>query len=391
MRENPAVHGSLFRAFLNAGESLKLLLDGYVDHLESYRENAWYSLDEFNELLGLAKRYSNSGKILEQIGIEMMNAWYQHGPGQSMISTSLGFLKFQSSSAGFLSVVAGSRDIVGAFVLEELDEAKGMARVHSTTIFPRELERGILMGGLGLIGDLLYFTVDNNRNADDFDILFVDQHNRHTITWQSGLVSEEIEWRFRHHINITREKNQFWACINDTLNAAYAEMLMLATIDPLTAIYNRREFLRLADIELGKSRRNNYPLSLLYLDIDHFKSINDTYGHEAGDKALQEFAKLCKRECREYDVIGRLGGEEFCILLPLTAEDAALVLAERMLATTRDMVVKLPQTALSITISIGIAAHDGKSEIHELIRRADKALFHAKQSGRDRIAKADKP
>lgn len=386
MNEILRVHGSLFRAFLNAGESLRLLLEGNVEHLACYREDAWYELDEFKELIGLANRYANSGKILEQIGIEMMKAWYRPGPGHAVIASSLDFINLQTGSQGFVSVVSGPDECTGRFTLEQLDRHNGVARIHSSTIFPRELERGILIGGLGLTGDLLYYTVDNTQNKDDFDILFVDSENRLTIPWKKGNSLDEIHWRFRHHVNMTREKELFWACITDTLNSAYAEMRVLATLDPLTEVYNRREFLRLAGIELEKCRRNNYPVSLLYLDIDHFKHINDRYGHEVGDRALKDFAKLLRGECREYDLLGRLGGEEFCILLPIAKRDAVLALAERILAKTRGLVMELPQTRLGFTVSIGIALHEGRRTINELIGHADKAMLEAKQSGRDRIS-----
>lgn len=386
-RDLVKVHGSLFRAFLNAGASLKILLQGNVEHIESYLPNAWYSFDEFVQLLELTKRYTNSGTVLQQLGAEMMRAWYHQGPGRTLISSGVDFLTLQTSSAGFLSVIAGPPELVGSFILEQLDEEAGVARVRSTTICPREMERGVLMGGLGLIGDLLYYTVDNTRDADVFEISFVNRHNRHTLAWQPGVVLSETEWKFRHHVNMTQEKDQFWACINDTLNAAYSSLLELSTVDALTGVYNRRELLRLAEIELDKCKRNGTAMSVLYLDIDHFKRINDTYGHGIGDLALESFAKLCSQECRHYDLVGRLGGEEFCVVMPHVGMEAACALAERILEETRRLLVPLPDADLRFTVSIGVATYDGSGELDDLIGQADDELFRAKNAGRDRLSR----
>lgn len=381
------IHGSLFHAFLNAGHSLKLLLNGNVEHLQFYEQDQWYEFEEFVELLGLTSKYTNSGRILEQLGMEMMKSWFQNGSETPRIASSLEFLELQRDSLGFFSVVEGPREATGSFALQGLDNDAGKARVLSSTVFPRELERGILMGGLALAGDLLYFEVDNSLDADVFEILFVHRENRYSLSWHHGNHFDEMEWRLEHHKKMTREKDQFWLSINETLNIAYAEILKLATLDPLTGAYNRRELYRLGEIELNKSKRGGIPLSVLYLDLDHFKKINDTHGHEAGDKALSSFVELCRSECRQYDLIGRLGGEEFCILLPLTDLESALALGKRILDRTRDLTVDLPRAKLKFTVSIGIAAHDGQEGINDLIYRADRELLLAKKLGRNRISK----
>ncbi len=140
-----------------------------------------------------------------------------------MISSGTDFLRLQAGSNGFRSVVQGPPEFIGSFDLTEINETAGTARVHSTTVFPLELERGILMGGLGLAGDLLFYDVGRPFSSGCFDILFVTGHNRTTLSWHEDVL-EEIEWRFRQQQNQGAERERFLQSINETLNAAYAEM-----------------------------------------------------------------------------------------------------------------------------------------------------------------------
>jgi hypothetical protein len=224
MNDQVEMYGALLRSFLNAGESLKLLLQGEVEKIESFEPDKWYPLEEFRKLLRLASRYKNHGSILEQIGVEMMNGWYHHGPGKGLISSGIDFLSFQTGSNGFRSVIKGPAERIGSFDLTELNEPGGTARIISSTVFPREIERGVLLGGLGLAGDLLYFEVNNASHMDRFDICFVTKQNRTTLAWHHGAVLDEIEWKFKHLENQTAEKEKFWQSINETLNVSYAEM-----------------------------------------------------------------------------------------------------------------------------------------------------------------------
>ena len=223
MNNQVEIHGSLLRSFLDAGESLKLLLQD-AEGIELFKPDKWYPLEEFLKLLRRASQYKNHGSILEQIGIEMMKGWYHHGPGKSIISSGVDFLNFQTSSKGFRSVIQGPPERIGNFDLMDFNEAGGRASVYSSTVFPREIERGVLLGGLGLAGDLLYYDVSNASHADHFDIYFVTGQNRTTLTWYHGDVLEEVEWKMRHLELRTAEKEKYWQSINETLNAAYAKM-----------------------------------------------------------------------------------------------------------------------------------------------------------------------
>lgn len=163
-----------------------------------------------------------------------------------------------------------------------------------------------------------------------------------------------------------------------------AELRRLATTDPLTGIANRRRFLDKAPREVTRSQRYGRNLSVLMLDVDHFKSINDRYGHAVGDQVLCRLVEVCTEELREHDVIGRLGGEEFAILLPETELETARAVAERLRQNIERTTVD--GQSFHFTVSFGVAQVKGSEETaEEVIRRADEALYRAKQKGRNRV------
>jgi diguanylate cyclase (GGDEF)-like protein len=167
------------------------------------------------------------------------------------------------------------------------------------------------------------------------------------------------------------------------------DLEMLATTDGMTSLLNRRHFDALARAEWARFQRYGRPLSLLLLDIDHFKSINDRFGHDAGDLVLKAVAQTCKLTKRQTDVVARFGGEEFVLLLPETDEAAAEIAAERLRKSIQDHPRILPGENLQVTVSIGVAgATLGMAAFEVLLKRADEALYKAKHSGRNRVVRA---
>ncbi len=163
-----------------------------------------------------------------------------------------------------------------------------------------------------------------------------------------------------------------------------------AHTDALTGIANRRHFFEVADAELARSRRYEAPLSMLMLDIDHFKEVNDAHGHRAGDRVLQQLARTCLEVLREVDVVGRVGGEEFAILLPETELEGAVEVAERLReAVGRAEVPRDEGLPIRITASIGVATLSGTANLDTLMRQADAALYDAKHRGRNRVRAFD--
>ena len=157
----------------------------------------------------------------------------------------------------------------------------------------------------------------------------------------------------------------------------------LSTLDPLTGLRNRRYFAHIFHDECARSLRRKESLTLLFLDLDHFKLVNDNHGHHFGDLTLQATSTYLKKQCRPYDTVVRWGGEEFVILLRATDEQAALYFAERIRQTVQNGLS--PTLPFPLTISIGLAEYQDNDTLELLTDRADKALYHAKQTGRNKV------
>ena len=158
--------------------------------------------------------------------------------------------------------------------------------------------------------------------------------------------------------------------------------------DALTNSLNRRAILDHLEMEIERARRKGGPLSVIMIDIDHFKSINDTYGHAAGDEVLRMVVKLTESSLRSYDRFGRYGGEEFLVVIPQTAQQEALSIAERIRSTVEAAEIPWMHNALHVTLSLGVATHDGQQNSDMLISAADGAMYHAKRAGRNRVQDA---
>lgn len=164
------------------------------------------------------------------------------------------------------------------------------------------------------------------------------------------------------------------------------ELRRLASTDPLTGAFNRRHILELAEREFRRARRYGFPVTVAMLDIDNFKHVNDRFGHAIGDAALKALTDCCHRTAREQDVMGRLGGEEFLIVLPHTDAAGAAILLERIRGFVEAIEIPVGDETLGFTVSIGVREIDTEAEdLETAIQRADKALFAAKDDGRNRV------
>ena len=181
-----------------------------------------------------------------------------------------------------------------------------------------------------------------------------------------------------------------FAWVNEARNrqmfALEIELERLATVDPLTGAFNRRHFTHCAEVEISRSTRHDHALALLVLDIDHFKGINDTHGHHTGDIALCEFAETCRRTLRRTDTLGRMGGEEFAVLLPETDIAATRLIAERLREHVENIELPAERGAVTFTVSVGVAVLRGNADkLSDLLQRADAALYEAKRRGRNQV------
>lgn len=213
-------------------------------------------------------------------------------------------------------------------------------------------------------------------------------HRRFEVDLHNGswyLISEQIvhdDCIVMVSADITDKKNA-----ENRLTEMSKELFFLATTDALTNVFNRRHFIEQAEVEQRRCRRENYGYALLMLDLDFFKSINDNYGHACGDAVLVSIADIIKEALREYDLLGRIGGEEFAILLPNTHHNSAQAIAERIRKAIESLQIECKAHTLNVTASIGVAL-DEKANIclEDMFLVADKLLYQAKENGRNKVA-----
>lgn len=231
-------------------------------------------------------------------------------------------------------------------------------------------------------------------------------HDALTVFWQTGkgpiigasreLLAKKKDGRiFPAEVFISKIKKDdgFWAvgAVLDITDRKVKEekLVMLATMDSLTGVFNRRHFLLLAEQEVARSKRYNKNLFFLMFDLDHFKEINDTFGHETGDRVLQDFASICTEGLRRADIFGRMGGEEFAALVVEAEEEEAIAVAERIRKNFASHTITGDETEKNLSVSIGISRLDPVTgSLESAYAAADKALYEAKGKGRNRVIMA---
>jgi diguanylate cyclase (GGDEF)-like protein len=166
-------------------------------------------------------------------------------------------------------------------------------------------------------------------------------------------------------------------------NAYHEEIYRLTTVDGLTQVFNRRYFLEQLDREVSRAKRYRRELSLILFDIDHFKQINDTYGHLAGDYVLKQLATVIKGKIRREDILARYGGEEFAIVLPEIDANNALQFAEKIRKLVEKAPFKFEDTKIAVTVSVGMGSCSDNDDAASLIKRTDEKLYEAKGAGRN--------
>jgi diguanylate cyclase (GGDEF)-like protein/PAS domain S-box-containing protein len=253
----------------------------------------------------------------------------------------------------------------------------------------------------------------NRRAAAMFDVGLKEIVGRHAPQHWVNLAERTryLESVFRHGRTDdfeaemqTSTGRRFWASLSgqrlryageDALLAAIVDvtaqkqvrddLLQQATHDALTGLFNRRHVEDLLRNEVDRAQRHARPLAVAMLDADHFKIINDTYGHPTGDDVLRVISERCRKTLRANDVLGRYGGEEFVIVFPETNLDEAGAVAERLRAAVAANPIKVGDHKLDVTVSIGVAAYAPGNDVERLIERADAALYSAKQDGRNLV------
>jgi len=230
-------------------------------------------------------------------------------------------------------------------------------------------------------------TIKENPDYQEIPIIFItaSHEEEHLVNaFELGAV-DYLTKPFRKPELLARVKTHLrLKHTSDELKKALAELDRLARIDPLTGVLNRRSLFASAEQELSRASRYQTVFSVLLIDVDHFKRINDTYGHPIGDHALVALTSTISNHIRNIDIFGRYGGEEFIIVLPQTDAVQALVIAERIRSLVSEISVATGTEALTMTISIGVAVYEVNDiNIDRVFDRADQALYQAKAKGRN--------
>ncbi len=333
-------------------------------------------------------------------------------PGTGRTCLEVTYYPYRPTPEAIQGVVVSARDVTDRKMAEEalkrseerLNEAQ---QISQTGDFSRDLitGRGFWSKEFFRLLDYPDRTVPSleamvsRMHAEDREIFLVtvdqslDQGGVHDLDFRVVLRSGTIRYlsgKIDVDLDEYKEPIYYHGTLTDVtaLKEAEAKLVEMATTDPLTGILNRRRFLELAGRELSLAVRHGNPLSLLMMDVDHFKSINDNHGHDAGDEVLMSLVRLTSEVLRDSDVFGRLGGEEFAILLPQTSGTAAEQAAEKIRVHVMDSTIRHNDKNIQITVSIGISnITKDVNSVEALMKDADEALYGAKDSGRNRISK----
>lgn len=202
--------------------------------------------------------------------------------------------------------------------------------------------------------------------------------------WVSGLM---IQWLGLAVLYLMMLTNAFGYLLL-TRESLQGELARLETVDTVTDVPNRRGFYQALTPWMALARRPGMPTALIVLNLDHFKRVNDSYGHPVGDTVLKTMVDVCKKQLRDSDLMGRLGGAEFAIQLPRTALPDALMVAERIRNAVASHPVKTERAVINLTASLGVTTIRAEDSTVSLFKRADEALQQAKQAGRNRVVEA---
>ncbi len=230
---------------------------------------------------------------------------------------------------------------------------------------------------------------ENKKNAQCFDEtdarVLTALATQATLALENARLYRQAQQEIAARLKIEEELRRHQDHLEELVQARTAEVHRLAITDPLTNIFNRRHLMLLGNQALKHAHRYRQPLAAMMIDLDHFKQINDLYGHALGDQVLKEFADVLRHQLRDVDILGRYGGEEFVVFMPETNLDAACAVAERLLTAVRVLQIRTDGGEIRMTVSIGVTMldHAEHADIDALVQHADRAMYAAKQAGRD--------
>lgn len=253
-----------------------------------------------------------------------------------------------------------------------------------------------LLRAINQINASVYVVIMTSHSSKDYAIeaLKAGAFDYFEKPFESLEIITDLAARVDEKIREAKEKEALVEILRfekENLESLSKDLYIQSTQDPLTGLYNRRYFQNVLNTEVKRALRYTHQLSLIFIDVDHFKRYNDTHGHQQGDEVLKEVAEVIKDVTRAHDVAARYGGEEFVILLPETSQDNATVYAQKLLETVAELPLpgRETQPLNKLTISVGVSTLlVDADDINQLVKNADKALYKAKEQGRNRVCVA---
>ncbi|WKZ41328.1 MAG: diguanylate cyclase [Anaerolineales bacterium] len=329
-------------------------------------------------LLGLAVTWLNS--IIFVIGINPLP-----GADNTPFSFTIAALAFAFSLFRYrlLDIIPVARDVL----IEKMTEGVLVIDSQNRIVDMNPAARNMLDVPASMLGESVDKVLSHWRRVDRDSLSMANTSV--VFELRKGETIAYVEMRATPIMDYKDRKVGRLVVLHDItrLKNTQNELKLLATRDSLTGVINRGHFMELAEREILRAKRYKRKLSLIMMDLDYFKNVNDTYGHQAGDHVLVELANLCGHMIRKIDVFARLGGEEFALLLPEIDGQAALQLAERLRSSFASMTMDVDSRPFNVTISMGVTEFEryGGDRLEEMLHRADRALYHAKETGRNRV------
>ncbi len=283
-----------------------------------------------------------------------------------------------------VDMVINSKDVSREHACIEFDgsefQLKDLKSTNGTFLNGKKINTSAIKPGDEImIGDYILMIDDGSVNTHSLDATEAGRKGDDTV------IIEDHFQALRQKIDDKELKKEF-SKIEMTVKKSRQRLSSLAKYDQLTGLYNRQHFNSFSKQSFEKSVAHRQPFSVLFIDIDHFKKVNDNYGHKKGDDVLRMVAQLIKISCRKSDYVARYGGEEIIVILPDTDADGAIKVGGDINSIIKTQSAEL--TKIPVTVSIGVASYpEHGDDLKIIIEKADKALYHAKESGRNRVIK----
>lgn len=405
--------GSLFKKFPLPSYAWQkknndFILIDYNDEAEKFTEGKVKNLKNQN----LKETYPKDSDVIQDIYNSYKNqSKFSRNMEYTMVST--GEKKILKTTYSFIAP-----DIVLVFTEDITELQESMMQLNSEKILMKSLVEGISEGIIAVDSKGKVFAVNPSAEkmfgytSKEFIGMQIEEliperlrkvHESHRERFMKKMVSREMgegknltaldKWGKKFPVEVGLNKIDYHkeksvvAIITDITKRLQAEELLkkAAMTDSLTELYNRRAFNELLSFHENKSAYEKDSYSIIMGDIDHFKSINDNYGHDAGDNVLKSLAKIIQKSIRRNDVAARWGGEEFIILVPETSAEGGVIFAEKFRKEIENTYIETGSDKINVTMSLGVAQKKQGKTAEEVIKEADKNMYTAKQSGRNRV------